>query len=293
MRAVIDVGTNSVLLLLAERDGKGRVQVHSDRVTITRLGKGVAKTRVLEADAIERTLEALREYRAIAEEHGAPMQVVATEAVRMVRNPEAFLVPAKKVLGQRVRLISGDEEAQLSYRSVALEYPDRDEPLRVIDIGGASTELVAGVGPDVLDSCSHPVGSVRLTEQCISGDPPPLAQIAMVAQAAREAFAEQLLAPRPELYGLAGTVTSVAALLLGLEEYDREKVDDSRWTAEQIETLRNKLAVQTTEQRARTPILEGRADVIVAGVTILLEAMRHCGANTLVVRDRGLRYALI
>ncbi len=293
MRAVIDIGTNTVLLLLAERDSNGRVEVHSDRATVTRLGEGVAGTRRLAPAAIERTLDALREYRAVVSEHDVPLTVVATEGLRMAENPEAFLEPAAQILGQPVRMISGDEEAELSYRSVALEYPDEDGPLRVLDIGGGSTELVAGLGMDVLDCCSHPVGSVRLTEQFLHGDPPTLSQVAAVAQAAREALAEQLLPPRPELHGLAGTVTSVAALLLGLNEYDRERVDGSRWTAAQVEMLRDQLAVQTTVQRERARVLAGRADVIVAGVTILVEAMRHCGAQTLVVRDRGLRYALI
>jgi len=293
MRAVIDIGTNSVLLLLAERGSNGSVVIHDDRATITRLGEGVAKSRQLQPKAIERTLAVLREYRALAEEHDAALEVVATEGLRMAQNPEAFLVPALEVLDRPVRLISGLEEAELSYRSVALEVDDEDTPLRVIDIGGGSTELVAGVGPDVLDACSHPVGSVRMTEQFLRGNPPTLSQIALVAQAAREAFAEQLLAPRPELHGLAGTVTTVAALLLKLEHYDRERVDGTRWSADQVEDLRDRLAMQTLEQRSRVPILEGRADVIVAGATILVEALRHCGAKTLVVRDRGLRYALI
>lgn len=293
MRAVIDIGANSVLLLLAERDADGRVVVHSDHSRVTRLSQNVAQTRRLDSEAIERTLTVLREYRALAQEHEAPLQVVATEGLRMASNPRAFLEPAAEALGQPVRLIAGSEEAELSYRSVAQEVAD-DELLRVLDIGGGSTELVAGIGMDVLDSRSHPIGSVRLTEQYLHNDPPTLSQVAMVAQSSREAFAEQLLPPQPVLYGLAGTVTTVAGLLLGLQQYDRKQIDGSRWTPAQVEALRDRLAEQTTEQRSRSPMLPpGRADVIVAGTTILVEALRHCGAQTLVVRDRGLRYALI
>lgn len=293
MRAVIDIGTNSVLLLLAERDTEGRVVVHSDQSRVTRLGQNAAQNRRLEPEAIERTLAVPRDYKAIAQEHDADLQAVATEGLRLVSNPRAFLEPAAEALGQPVRLITGAEEAELSYRSVAQEHPD-DAVLRVLDIGGGSTELVAGIGMDVLDSRSHPIGSVRLTEQFLHNDPPTLSQVAMVAQSSREAFAEQLLAPQPVLHGLAGTVTTVAALLLGLQQYDREQVDGSQWTLPQVEALRDRLAAQTTEERGRSPMLPpGRVDVIVAGATILVEALRHCGAKTLVVRDRGLRYALI
>lgn len=293
MRAVIDIGANSVLLLLAERNSDGRVVVHSDHSRVTRLSQNVAQTRRLQPDSIERTLGALREYKALVQEHEADLQVVATEGLRMASNPRAFLEPAAKVLGQPVRLIAGSEEAELSYRSVAQEHPD-DIPLRVLDIGGGSTELVAGIGMDALDSQSHPIGSVRLTEQYLHNDPPTLSQVAMVAQSSREAFAEQLLPPQPVLHGLAGTVTTVAGLLLRLRHYDREKVDGSQWTIEQVEALRDQLAGQTTQERAQSPMLPpGRADVIVAGATILVEALRHCGAQTLVARDRGLRYALV
>ncbi|MCA9707010.1 MAG: Ppx/GppA family phosphatase [Myxococcales bacterium] len=292
MRAVIDIGTNSVLLLLAERDPEGRVVVHADLSRVTRLGKDVARTRRLDPAAIERTLEVLREYKALVQEHEASLQAVATEGLRMAGNPEAFLDPAAQVLGQAVRLIGGEEEARLSYRSVAQE--ESDAPLRVLDIGGGSTELVAGIGLDVLDCRSHPIGSVRLTERYIRSDPPTLSQVAAVAQATREVLADQLLAPQPVLHGLAGTVTTVAALLLDLEEYDRERVDGSRWTPAQVEALRDELAEQTVAERGRLPMLPpGRADVIVAGATILVEALRHCGAQTLVARDRGLRYALV
>ncbi len=293
MRGVIDIGSNSVLLLLGRREDDGRVVVHSDHARITRLGQGVAQTRRLKPEAIARTLEVLREYRELAAEHGAELLAVATEGLRMAEDPEAFLVPAGEVLGQDVRMISGDEEAELSYRSVAQEQTV-DEPLRVLDIGGASTELVVGRGVQVLGRRSHRIGSVRLTERFVHHDPPTREELAAVARSARAALAEQPVEPHPQLHGLAGTVTTAAALLLGLTAYDRERVDGTRWSPDEIEGLRDRLAAQTVEARMRSPMLPaGRADVIVAGVTILLEALRHCGAGVLVVRDRGHRYALI
>lgn len=293
MRAIIDIGTNTVLLLLAERDHEGRVVVTDDMVRMTRLGQGAAASGRLHPEAIARTLAALHEYRGIAQAHGARLEAVATEGLRMAANPEAFLEPAAEALGQPVRLISGDEEAELSFRSVAQEEPG-DGPLYVLDIGGGSTELVVGRGGVVLDRRSHRVGSVRLTEQLVRADPPTAAEVEAVAAAARAALAEQPVPPLPELHGLAGTVTTVAALLLELPTYDRTKVDGARFSVAEVEALRDRLAALPLAERLRLPQLPpGRADVIVAGTTILVEALRHCGATTLVVRDRGLRYALV
>ncbi|MCA9651509.1 MAG: Ppx/GppA family phosphatase [Myxococcales bacterium] len=291
-KAVIDIGTNSVLMLIAARDATGGVQVVDDLVRICRLGQGVAGSGVLLPEAIERTAAALAEYRQIAQAHGARIVAVATEGLRMAKDPSPFLERARQVLGVPVRMISGDEEAELSYRSVAVEHGPG--PLRVIDIGGASTELVVGRGEAIVHRRSHPIGSVRLSERFLDGDPPSRRAVEAIAAAAREAFATQRVTPHRKLHGLAGTVTTVAALLLELAQYDRDRVDGSQWSQEQVLALRDRLAVMTIAQRMQSPMLPaGRADVIVAGATILLEAMRHCGASVLVVRDRGLRYALV
>lgn len=293
-RAVIDIGTNSVLLLLARRRADGTLEVARDQSTITRLGQGVGESGVLAPEAIARTLACLRGYREVAEAAGASLTAVTTEGVRMARNQAAFLVPASELLGQPVRLLSGDEEAELSYLSVAHETPEGG-PLRVLDIGGGSTELVVGEGPRVLSAKSYPVGSVRLTERLMRADPPTPEMVEAAYSWALTAFrAGPPVTPHPVLHGLAGTVTTVAALLLELPVYDRLKVDGSRFTAGQVRALRDGLAAETLEQRCQRSSLErGRADVIVAGVTILLAALEFCGAETLVVRDRGLRYALV
>lgn len=292
MRAVIDIGSNSVLLLVGTRSEDGSVNVLHDDARITRLARGASATGKLDPDAIRRTVETLAQYRVVAERLGAPLLAVATEGLRIASDPEAFLVPAREALGCDVRMISGDEEARLSYLSVAHEQDPG--PLRVIDIGGASTELVIGDGVQVHDSRSHTIGSVRLTERLIETDPPQASAIAAVASAAREAFASQPVTPHPELHGLAGTVTTAAALMLGLDAYDRDRIDRSRWTVAQVRSLRDELAALPLAERIRDPILpSGRADVIVAGLTILVTALEHCGAETLVTRDRGLRYALI
>lgn len=295
MRAVIDIGSNSVLLLLARRGPDGAIEVLRDQSTITRLGQGAGASGVLLPEAIARTLACLADYRAQAEAAGVDRIVpVTTEGVRMARNQADFLGPAGEVLGVPVRLLSGAEEAELSYLSVARETPGGG-PLRVIDIGGASTELVLGEGLEVRAAVSHPVGSVRLTERLVSSDPPSAAMVAEVYATALAVFRGSMpVAPHPVLHGLAGTVTTTAALLLRLPVYDRERVDGSRFGFAEIAALRDELASETLAQRCERPGLEkGRADVIVAGITILLAALEHCGADTLVVRDRGLRYALV
>lgn len=292
MRAVVDIGTNTVLLLVADRDGAGRVRIARDEARITRLGQGVASTGRLDETAIERTVQTLADYRTLAEEAGAVLVPVATEGLRLANNQHEFLARAEVALGVPVRVISGEEEAELSYLSVARE--QGDGPLRVLDIGGGSTELVVGTGETLLSRHSHPVGSVRLTERWIDADPPTPASLRAIEATVHAAFAAQPVEPYPVLHGLAGTVTTAAALLLGLTDYDRDRVDGTRWPGAIIRELRDALASETLAERSRRPCLPvGRADVIVAGLSILHVALQHCGADTLVVRDRGLRYALV
>lgn len=292
MRAAIDIGTNTVLMLVGERGADGRVRVLDDLARITRLGEGVAASHRLRPEAVERTIEVLRHYAGVAAGYGAQIVAVATEGLRLAEDADRFLGPAAVALGAPIRRITGEEEAELSYRSIAAE--TAGGALRVLDIGGGSTELIVGEGERIVDRRSHPIGSVRLTEHIVQHDPPSAAELEALAEAARQAFAGQPLPPAPRLHGLAGTVTSAAALHLGLSQYDRERVDGTELSLAQVTALRDMLARETLAQRVARPILgRGRGDVIVAGMTILVEAMRHCGADTLVVRDRGLRFALI
>ena len=212
--------------------------------------------------------------------------------LRLASDRDAFVEEASRTLGVPLTIISGDEEARLSYLSVAHE--SAPGPLRVVDIGGASTELVVGDGVEIESRVSHRIGSVRLTEQHVHHDPPLPAELERVAAAARQALQAQPLAPYRVLHGLAGTVTTAGALLADLPAYDRDAVDGVTAPIADVQALLERMAAMTTAERAAVPtIAAGRADVFVTGLVILLEVMRHCGADTLVVRDRGLRYALI
>lgn len=293
MNAVIDIGSNSVLLLIARRREDGSLEIERDEARIARLSEGVSATGRISEDAIGRTVEILADYRRIAEDSNAAVEAVATEGLRMASNQEDFLVAAHRALGQPVRLISGEEEARLSYLSVARECEPGTE-LRVVDIGGASTELVSGRGESVESVVSHKLGSVRLTELHVHSDPIVPGELSAIESAVASALARQPLPPAEAVHGLAGTVTTVAALLLGLEDYDRERVDGSQFSVSEVRALRDQLATQTQAERCTRACLPAkRADVIVAGITILLSILAHCGASKLVVRDRGLRYALL
>jgi exopolyphosphatase/guanosine-5'-triphosphate,3'-diphosphate pyrophosphatase len=294
MRAVIDIGSNSVLLLVGRRRADGSLEILRDESTVARVSEGAAASGRLLPAAIDRTLAVLRRYRELASADGVDeIEAVATEGLRMADNAREFLDPAREVLGSPVRLLSGDEEARLSYRSVALEHPDV-APLRVLDIGGASTELVVGRGLEVEQAVSHRLGSVRITEQLGDGHPPSAAALARMHAHAREVLAHQPLSPHPALYGLAGTVTTAAAVLLGLERYDREAVDRTTVDIATVRGLWQRVASMSLAQLQAIPVVgPGRADVFVGGVTILLATLEHCGAEMLMVRDRGLRYALL
>ncbi|MBV1862496.1 MAG: Ppx/GppA family phosphatase, partial [Nannocystaceae bacterium] len=260
---------------------------------VARLGEGVAKRGSLLPEAVERTLAVLAEYRTLADEADASIEAVATEGLRLARDKDVFLERAHEVLGVPVRMISGEEEARLSYLSVAREHPEV-AGMRVIDIGGASTELAVGRGEFVDGVVSHKIGSVRLTEEHVGHDPILLREILAIEADARQAFESQPLPMSEDLYGLAGTVTTTAALLLGLDAYDRDRIDGTRWSVREIVGLRDALAAEPLEVRTQRSCLPpGRADVVVAGLSILRVALEHCGAKTLIVRDRGLRYALL
>jgi exopolyphosphatase / guanosine-5'-triphosphate,3'-diphosphate pyrophosphatase len=293
MRAVVDIGSNSLLLLVGRRGEDGAVEVVEDRSTVTRLSRGVDVHKTLSTASVEKSLRVLEGYRERIDALGATLvAVAATEGVRMAEDANGFLKRVEAVMGSPVRVLSGEEEAELSFRSVSMEQPST--ALHVIDVGGASTEIAWGQGGKVHARHSLPIGSVRLTERFLASDPPTSPQIALVRAAATEQFAGLRLPSSGELIGLAGTVTTAAALLLGLERYDREAVDGTTFSLDQILGLASELATETVALREqRSCLTSGRADVIVAGLYILAAAMEALGATTLRCRDRGHRFALL
>ncbi len=283
--AAVDQGTNTTRLLVADVED-GRVDEVVRRTAFTRLGEGVDARRRLLPVAIARVRNVLSDYRREAESLGAERTLlIATSAVRDAENGEAFLGEIEWSYGFTTRLLSGEEEAHLSFRGATLERGGSDG-LLVVDIGGGSTELVAA---DV--AISLDVGSVRLTEQFLASDPPSAAELSAGAASVRELLAKRVpedFAPR-EAIGVAGTVTSLAALDLGLLGYDRERVHGVRLTAEGVATQLARLEALPVAERRNVPALEPeRAPVIVAGAIVLHEVLAHFGLDAIEASERDI-----
>lgn len=276
-----------------------------ERATITRLGEGVDKTRRLDAAASERTLGCLRDYAEALRAHAvARLDVVGTSALRDAAGAAAFLDEAERVLGVRPRVIAGDEEAALTFRG-ALSGLDVEGELLVFDIGGGSTELILGRADGSglpQERVSLDIGSVRLFERHVNSDPPSAQELtaieADIAQALTTA-APLLAAPARAaattiLLGVAGTVTTLKAVELGLAPYDGARVHGAALTLSAVERLCTSLAALPFAVRKDLPGLEPkRADVIVAGALIVREILRRAGATQLIVSDRGVRFGLL
>jgi len=300
--AGVDIGTNSVRILIAEVDGSSprdaKVVPLDRRMRITRLGQGVDRTRALAPEAIERTTTVLREYRAALDEHGVTtVRATATSAARDASNREEFFAAAHDALGVTPELLSGDEEAALSFLGATADL-DAPAPYLVVDIGGGSTEFVLGTdAPSGLVSLD--MGCVRITEQYLESDPPAPEELSNAVAAVRDLVAE---VPRvipgatdaATLVGLAGTVTTVAAVELGLPEYDPEKIHHFTLTRDAAEDVFRTLATETAEQRAHNPGLEpGRVDVIVGGTAVLVGVFRVLGFDEMLVSEADILDGLV
>jgi exopolyphosphatase/guanosine-5'-triphosphate,3'-diphosphate pyrophosphatase len=280
--AAIDIGTNSTRLLV----GGDR------RTTITRLGQGVDATGRLRPDAVERTVAVLREYGDAARAAGAErVRAVATSAVRDAADRDDFLDAAEAALGVRPELLSGEEEGRLSFLGATAELDPAEGPFLVFDIGGGSTEFVVG-GRQPEGVLSVDIGAVRLTEQWLHSDPPTAEELSMAVSVARthvEEVGRQLPAAKQakRLVGLAGTVTSVAAVELGY--YDPEAVHHFRLTRAAAEDVFRTLALEPLADRRENPGLQpARADVIVGGCCILVALLRHFEAAEVLVSEHDI-----
>ena len=274
--AAIDCGTNSTRLLVAEADGTTVERL----MRITRLGQGVDRTGVLAPEAVERTVEVLREYAKVMDALGVDrVRMTATSAARDAANREEFFDVAEKIVGTRPELLSGADEARLSFRGATAELDPADGPFLVVDIGGGSTEFAVGTSnPDGVVSVD--LGCVRLTEKFLHSDPPApeeLSQAVSVVRDELEEVARQIPATREarRLVGLAGTITTMAAVELGLPHYESEKIHHFVLSHAAAEDVFRTLATESRSERIQNPGLEeARADVIVGGAAILVTVMR-------------------
>jgi exopolyphosphatase / guanosine-5'-triphosphate,3'-diphosphate pyrophosphatase len=290
--AAIDLGTNSTRLLVADVED-GRIRELERDMRVTRLGEGVDERRRLLPVPIARVRNVLSDYRRLLESLGAERALaIATSAVRDAENGEAFLGEIEWSYGFSTQLLSGLDEALMTFRGVTAERGLARGTV-ILDIGGGSTELVFG-GPDgVRWHASLDVGSVRLTERHLPSDPPTADELAACAAAVRsllgERVPEEVREEATAVVGVAGTITSLAALDLGLDEYDRERVHGHVLHADDLERQLERLAAAPVAERRRIrPLDPERAPVIVAGAVIAREALSFFGVDALEVSERDI-----
>ncbi|MBS2016535.1 MAG: Ppx/GppA family phosphatase [Deltaproteobacteria bacterium] len=297
--ASIDIGTNTVLLLVAEKDENGTLVAVEEHATITRLGQGVDKTRKLAPEAVTRTNDCLDRYAEIVQRLGATkVAVVGTSAMRDAGGGEEVRAHVRSRFGVEARTISGDEEARLTFKGAlsGLSASRIGSRVAVFDIGGGSTEVVHGEPKTgrILYAHSYDVGSVRLTERHVTSDPPSEGERAAIARTVGDAFASV-----PELdvdaapVGIAGTMTTLAAVSMKMATYDGARVHGHTMSIGELERVADELARVPLSVRRDLPGLEPkRADVIVAGASIALGFLRHVKAKEVTISDRGVRWGL-
>ncbi len=328
--AAIDCGTNSVRLLIADvpSGGGGALTDVVRSMKIVRLGQGVDRTGRLAPDALDRTFTAMRDQAALILERALPVpdgpgllpadvmpvRVVATSATRDAANRDEFIAGVRKIFGVEPEVVSGDEEARLSFTGATRDLSHGEPgPYLVVDIGGGSTEFVVGTGgpadPDdgaerILGALSVDIGCVRLTERHLkdAGDPPARAAVE-AAIADIEAALDRVEAAVPvgaarTLIGLAGSVTTVAGIALELPAYDAGRIHHSRTPAEAVHAISRRLLALTHEERAAIPVMHpGRVDVIGAGALILDRIVRRHSFAEVLVSERdildGIAYSLV
>jgi exopolyphosphatase/guanosine-5'-triphosphate,3'-diphosphate pyrophosphatase len=292
-RAAIDIGTNSVRLLVADVVGN-RVAPVSRSMEITRLGEKTDASGVLSETAIARTAAAVRSFRARARAAGASrISAIGTSAVRDASNRSALF---EAVAPLAVRVLTGDEEAEMGYRGVRAGARAHAGPLLVVDIGGGSTELVLGDGDDVLSRASLRAGAVRMTERFLHGDPPPdvdaeslAREVSLLLTAARHRFHGA-----PAAIGVGGTMTTLAAIDQSLEPYDPERVHGYRLTRAKIASIARGLCAMPLALRRRLPGLQpARADIICAGALIARTILEDLDVREIEVSESDLLWGAV
>ena len=300
--AAIDCGTNSIRLLIADREG-GRLRDLHREMRIVRLGEGVDATGRFSLGALTRTRTALLDYADLLRDHDVhKLRMVATSATRDAANRDEFFAMTAAVLGSAVsgavaEVITGTEEAELSFSGAVGELDSSAAPFVVVDLGGGSTEVVLGGSRGVQASYSADIGCVRMTERCLHSDPATATEVAEARAVVRERLAEALQVVPVERartwVGLAGTFTTIAALAHGLSSYDSEAIHLSRVRFAELLPVCEQLIGMTRSQRAALgPMHEGRVDVIGGGAIVVQELAaalaRRAGIDELIVSEHDI-----
>jgi exopolyphosphatase/guanosine-5'-triphosphate,3'-diphosphate pyrophosphatase len=289
---VIDLGTNSTRMLVADV-ADGQLREIERRTTVTSLGRGVDHTRTICSDAIDDVCTAVGEYKARYEELGAErVLAIATSAVRDATNGEAFIAELRERFGLDAQILTGEEEANLTYLGATSQRPAEEGTL-VFDIGGGSTELVVGSGHEVGFHVSLQAGTIRQSERHLSTDPPDPHELEDLAGDVRHAI-ERAMASDPEArathgIAVAGTPISLASVDQELEPYDSSRVHGYRLALTRVQRMLSRLAAAPLAERLRIPGLHpGRAPTIVAGTVILVQVMRAFGLDEVEVSEHDI-----
>lgn len=303
--AALDCGTNSLRLLIAEVDGNLLRDVVR-RMEIVRLGAGVDRTGQLAPDALARTFAVLDSYAEQIRDAGVDaVRMVATSATRDARNRSDFVAGVQQRLGIEPEVVTGDEEAALSFMGATRELrgdATLATPYLVVDIGGGSTEFVLGDASGPMAARSVDIGCVRMTERHLTDDPPTGTQVESARRdvvAAIDSVRSVVPIDKAQtLIGLAGSVTTVVAIALGLEEYDADRIHHSRITADEVRRITAELLATTRAERAAMPVMHpGRADVIGGGALVLDATMAAGGFVDVVASEHdildGIAFSLV
>jgi len=293
--ATIDIGTNTILLLVAEAEQRTLGTVIHDQQVIARLGKGVDAERVIGRETFLRAEGFLRSYRETCDALKVDrICAVGTSALRDAKNREEFCRHIEETTGIRIEILSGEEEALWTYRGGISEFAGRSERFSVIDIGGGSTEIIVGTGIGIEEKSSIDIGAVRLTERILRDSPPELPAIIEAHELIRSLM-PPLTAHVASTFavGVAGTVTTLASLHQRLPSYLPEKVSGYSLSYEDVCAMFGMLKDKSVPQIAAFPqISAGRADIILAGIMVLMGYMEACSLKNITVSDRGLRYGI-
>ena len=294
----IDIGTNTILMLVADLHPDGRILTIRDEHVIAGLGRGVDENRRISSETIERVLNFLRDFKRISDENASERIIASgTSALRDAANRDDFIAAIAEQLGFTVEVLGGDEEAELTYIGAVTEFlqAEKERSFAVLDIGGGSTELTLGTDDRVRSKQSLDLGCVRLTERFLKSSPPSSLSMNHALNEIRSKIGSYPGLPAAtELIGVAGTLTTLAAMDLGLESYDRARVSGHVLTFETIQQIFNHLRIKSVSEILEHPqVLAGRADILLAGILILLEVMKKLNAGRITVSDRGLRFGLV
>jgi exopolyphosphatase/guanosine-5'-triphosphate,3'-diphosphate pyrophosphatase len=293
----IDIGTNTALLLIADLEPEsGTINSVYHKQTIVRLGKNVDAEKVIDRDALQRLIESLSDYRRISDEHETETIIaVGTSALRDAKNHDEVISEVARKTGITIKCISGKEEAELTFSGAVAAMSNIPDLFTVIDIGGGSTEISMGSVCAVTESVSMDIGSVRLTERFFSTLPPPQQEFDDAKSSINKLLSSNILpffASRDHVYGVAGTLTTIAQVAQGLKHFDARKVHNFPLRYTDVHACLEKLKASNLEEIIDLGIPEGRADVITMGTLILHQLMRLLGIEKIQVSIQGLRFGL-